>query len=199
VHQDVNFLHVYGVRFCGCMSSRFTRLQSVHCTWQEKPYVRFSCNTGGAMGMNMVTKGAHNVIEFLTYDFPYMDVIGISGDAILRLKNSRFIGLITSSRTTCCSELDRGTWQISSLKGSNQRRDRERELTRGTRSTSSSYTICDMMLNMLKNLTVYAVAGSLGRFKAHASNIVFDVFIAIFQDPAQNMESSQCITMMENH
>ncbi|KAF2588532.1 hypothetical protein F2Q70_00038251 [Brassica cretica] len=31
------------------------------------------------MGMNMVTKGVHNVIEFLTYDFPYMDVIGISG------------------------------------------------------------------------------------------------------------------------
>ncbi|CDY28685.1 BnaCnng05710D [Brassica napus] len=29
------------------------------------------------MGMNMVTKGVHTVIEYLTYDFPYMDVIGI--------------------------------------------------------------------------------------------------------------------------
>ncbi|KAH0899862.1 hypothetical protein HID58_049430 [Brassica napus] len=29
-------------------------------------------------------------------------------------------------------------------------------------------------LNLLKNLTVYVVAGSLGRFKSHASNIVFD-------------------------
>ncbi|KAF2565073.1 hypothetical protein F2Q70_00018549 [Brassica cretica] len=29
-------------------------------------------------------------------------------------------------------------------------------------------------LNILKNLTVYVVAGSLGRFKSHASNIVFD-------------------------
>ena len=46
-------------------------------------------------------------------------------------------------------------------------------------------------LNILKNLTIYAVAGSLGRFKSHASNIVFDVFIATCQDPAQNMESSQ--------
>ncbi|CAN7116488.1 unnamed protein product [Brassica rapa subsp. narinosa] len=99
------------------------------------------------MGMNMVTKGAHNVIEFLTYDFPYMDVIGISGEFLF----------------VC-------------------------------------YCVAVLVeLNMLKNLTVYAVAGSLGRFKAHASNIVFDVFIAIFQDPAQNMESSQCITMMENH
>ncbi|KAL0770201.1 hypothetical protein Bca101_035351 [Brassica carinata] len=32
---------------------------------------------------------------------------------------------------------------------------------------------------------------SLGRFKSHVSNIVFDVFIATCQDPAQNMESSQ--------
>ncbi|KAH0889966.1 hypothetical protein HID58_052395 [Brassica napus] len=29
-------------------------------------------------------------------------------------------------------------------------------------------------LNILKNLTVYVVAGSLGRFKSYASNIVFD-------------------------
>uniref|UniRef100_A0A0D3B3G6 Uncharacterized protein n=1 Tax=Brassica oleracea var. oleracea TaxID=109376 RepID=A0A0D3B3G6_BRAOL len=29
-------------------------------------------------------------------------------------------------------------------------------------------------LNILKNLTVYVIACSLGRFKSHASNIVFD-------------------------
>lgn len=52
-------------------------------------------------------------------------------------------------------------------------------------------------LNMLKNLTGSAVAGSLGGFNAHASNIVSAVFIATGQDPAQNVESSQCITMME--
>lgn len=52
-------------------------------------------------------------------------------------------------------------------------------------------------LNMLKNLTGSAVAGSLGGFNAHASNIVSAVFIATGQDPAQNVESSHCITMME--
>lgn len=52
-------------------------------------------------------------------------------------------------------------------------------------------------LNMLKNLAGSAVAGSLGGFNAHASNIVSAVFIATGQDPAQNVESSQCITMME--
>ncbi|CAN7008866.1 unnamed protein product [Brassica rapa subsp. trilocularis] len=110
------------------------------------------------MGMNMVTKGAHNVIEFLTYDFPYMDVIGISGEFLFVCYCGRLVNLVLNLNVAVLVEL-----------------------------------------NMLKNLTVYAVAGSLGRFKAHASNIVFDVFIAIFQDPAQNMESSQCITMMENH
>lgn len=52
-------------------------------------------------------------------------------------------------------------------------------------------------LNMLKNLTGSAIAGALGGFNAHASNIVSAVFIATGQDPAQNIESSHCITMME--
>lgn len=52
-------------------------------------------------------------------------------------------------------------------------------------------------LNMLKNLTGSAVAGALGGFNAHAANIVSAIFIATGQDPAQNIESSHCITMME--
>ncbi|CAN7070349.1 unnamed protein product [Brassica oleracea var. botrytis] len=96
------------------------------------------------MGMDMVTKGVHNVIEFLSDDSPDMDVIEIS---IIR-----------------------------------------REIGNKVLKTSVSGLV---ELNILKNLTVYVVAGSLGRFKSHASNIVFDVFIATCQDPAQNMESSQ--------
>jgi hydroxymethylglutaryl-CoA reductase (NADPH) len=52
-------------------------------------------------------------------------------------------------------------------------------------------------LNMLKNLTGSALAGVLGGFNAHASNIVSAIYIATGQDPAQNVESSHCITMME--
>lgn len=52
-------------------------------------------------------------------------------------------------------------------------------------------------LNIIKNLAGSAVAGALGGFNAHASNIVSAVFIATGQDPAQNVESSHCITMME--
>ncbi|KAF9599252.1 hypothetical protein IFM89_036550 [Coptis chinensis] len=52
-------------------------------------------------------------------------------------------------------------------------------------------------LNMLKNLTGSAIAGAFGGFNAHASNIISAVFIATGQDPAQNIESSHYITMME--
>ncbi|CAF1759462.1 unnamed protein product [Brassica napus] len=84
------------------------------------------------MGMEMVTKGVHNVIEFLSDDSPDTDVIGISGEdmAIIRRKIGNKV-LKTS---------------VSGL----------------------------VELNILKNLTVYVVAGSLGGFKSHARNIMFD-------------------------
>merc|ERR1719330_2981 len=52
-------------------------------------------------------------------------------------------------------------------------------------------------VNTDKNLIGSAVAGSIGGFNAHAANIVTAVFLATGQDPAQNVESSNCITIME--
>ena len=51
-------------------------------------------------------------------------------------------------------------------------------------------------LNTSKNLIGSAMAGSIGGFNAHASNIVTAIFLATGQDPAQNVESSNCITIM---
>ena len=52
-------------------------------------------------------------------------------------------------------------------------------------------------LNIVKNLSGSAMAGALGGFNAHASNTVSAIYLATGQDPAQNVESSNCITMME--
>ena len=52
-------------------------------------------------------------------------------------------------------------------------------------------------LNNKKNLVGSAMAGSVGGFNAHAANILTAMFLATGQDPAQNVESSMCITLME--
>merc|ERR1712038_1431863 len=52
-------------------------------------------------------------------------------------------------------------------------------------------------VNVNKNLIGSAVAGVVGGFNAHASNIVSAVFLATGQDPAQNVESSNCMTLIE--
>ncbi|KAG5457434.1 MAG: YML075Cp-like protein [Olpidium bornovanus] len=54
-----------------------------------------------------------------------------------------------------------------------------------------------VQLNISKNLVGSAMAGSVGGFNAHAANILTAVYIATGQDPAQNVESSNCITLME--
>ncbi|CAK4104750.1 unnamed protein product [Aphanomyces euteiches] len=52
-------------------------------------------------------------------------------------------------------------------------------------------------LNIQKNLIGSAMAGSLGGFNAQAANILTAIFLATGQDPAQNVESSSCMTTME--
>jgi hydroxymethylglutaryl-CoA reductase (NADPH) len=51
-------------------------------------------------------------------------------------------------------------------------------------------------LNVSKNLVGSAMAGSVGGFNAHAANLVTAIFLATGQDPAQNVESSNCMTLM---
>ncbi|KAK1307327.1 3-hydroxy-3-methylglutaryl-coenzyme A reductase 1 [Acorus calamus] len=158
-------------------SSRFARLQSIQCALAGKNlYMRFTCSTGDAMGMNMVSKGVQNVLDFLQNDFPDMDIISISGNFCSDKKPAAVNWIEGRGKSVVCEAVIK------------------EDVVRKVLKTSVPALV---ELNMLKNLAGSAVAGALGGFNAHASNIVSAVFIATGQDPAQNVESSHCITMME--
>ncbi|KAF0929233.1 hypothetical protein E2562_016461 [Oryza meyeriana var. granulata] len=158
-------------------SSRFARLQGVKCALAGRNlYMRFSCSTGDAMGMNMVSKGVQNVLDYLQDDFPDMDVISISGNFCSDKKSAAVNWIEGRGKSMVCEAVIK------------------EEVVKKVLKTNVQSLV---ELNVVKNLAGSAVAGALGGFNAHASNIVTAIFIATGQDPAQNVESSQCITMLE--
>ncbi|XP_062072971.1 3-hydroxy-3-methylglutaryl-coenzyme A reductase 2 [Humulus lupulus] len=161
----------------GTLSIVFNRLQGIQCAIAGKNvYIRFTCSTGDAMGMNMVSKGVQNVLDFLQNDFHDMDVIGISGNFCSDKKPAAVNWIEGHGTSVVCEAVI------------------NEEVVKKVLKTNIHALV---ELNMLKNLVGSAIAGALGGYNAHASNIVSAVFIATGQNPAQNIESSHCITMME--
>uniref|UniRef100_A0A0D9X9P4 3-hydroxy-3-methylglutaryl coenzyme A reductase n=1 Tax=Leersia perrieri TaxID=77586 RepID=A0A0D9X9P4_9ORYZ len=158
-------------------SSRFARLQGVQGAMAGRNlYMRFSCFTGDAMGMNMVSKGVQNVLDYLQDDFPDMDVISISGNFCSDKKPAAVNWIEGRGKSVVCEAVIK------------------EDVVKKVLKTNVQSLV---ELNVIKNLAGSAVAGALGGFNAHASNIVTAIFIATGQDPAQNVESSHCITMLE--
>ncbi|KAH0881102.1 hypothetical protein HID58_068496 [Brassica napus] len=84
------------------------------------------------MGMDMVTKGVHNVIEFLSDDSPDMDVIGISGEFLLYVIDSFFSDINKPAAVNCieghgkphhlcCCRLSRSALKLMEAINSNHR------------------------------------------------------------------------------
>lgn len=157
--------------------SRFARLQKIDCALAGRNlYIRFECSTGDAMGMNMVSKGVQNTLEFLQRLFPDMEVLSISGNYCADKKPTAVNWIQGRGKSVVCEAIIPGTVVRQVLKASVESL---------------------VELNTVKNLVGSAMAGSVGGFNAHAANIVTAVYIATGQDPAQNVESSHCITIME--
>ncbi|KAI9222537.1 hydroxymethylglutaryl-coenzyme A reductase-domain-containing protein [Blastocladiella britannica] len=174
LESDVGYVAVKAA-FDG--TSRFARLQRLQCAVAGRLlYVRFTTVTGDAMGMNMISKGCEAGLALLVREFPTAHVVALSGNyctdkkpAAINWIEGRGKSVVASARVTA-------------------------KIVRTVLKTSVEALVA---VNTKKNLIGSAMAGSIGGFNAHAANILTAVYLATGQDPAQNVESSQCITLME--
>jgi len=139
-------------------------------------YIRLRCFSGDAMGMNMISKGSLAVIEYLRNVFPELSLVALSGN------------LCTDKKAAAMNWIEgRGKSVVIEA-------TIPRDVVRSTLKTTVQAIV---VANVNKNLIGSAMAGVVGGFNAHAANNVTAVFLATGQDPAQNVESSNCITLME--
>ncbi len=159
-------------------TSRFARLQSMKTALAGTYlYIRFKTTTGDAMGMNMISKGVECALQVMAQEsgFEDMSVISVSGNFCTDKKPAAINWIDGRGKSVVAEAIIPGDIIRSVLK---------------------SDVNALVELNTSKNLIGSAMAGSIGGFNAHASNIVTAIFLATGQDPAQNVESSNCITTM---
>lgn len=158
-------------------TSRFARLQNIKCAMAGRTlFVRFATRTGDAMGMNMISKATEKALETLSKEFPQMVVLALSGNYCTDKKPAAINWIEGRGKSIVAEAVVPGKIVKTVLK-------------------TTVEALCN--LNTKKNLVGSAMAGSVGGFNAHAANILTAVFLATGQDPAQNVESSNCMTLME--
>lgn len=159
-------------------TSRFARLQSMKTALAGTYlYIRFKTTTGDAMGMNMISKGVEHALKIMSTEagFDDMAIISVSGNYCTDKKPAAINWVDGRGKSVVAEAIIPADVVHSVLK---------------------SNVNALVELNTSKNLIGSAMAGSIGGFNAHAANVVTAIFLATGQDPAQNVESSNCITVM---
>merc|ERR1711871_946284 len=132
--------------------------------------------SGDAMGMNMVSKGCLKAIEVIEEQYPDLVLVAISGNFCCDKKPAAVNWIMGRGKSIVVEAIIPADIVKSVLKSN----------------------VDDMIkTSKEKCLIGSAMAGSVGGFNAHAANIVAAVFLATGQDPAQVVESANCITLME--
>ncbi|KAJ8101920.1 hydroxymethylglutaryl-coenzyme A reductase-domain-containing protein [Lipomyces tetrasporus] len=160
-------------------TSRFARLSSLKTAIAGTMlFIRFRTTTGDAMGMNMISKGTEYALNVMAESagFPDMEVVSVSGNYCTDKKPAAINWIEGRGKSVVAEAIIPGDVVRTVLK---------------------SDVDALVELNVSKNLVGSAMAGSVGGFNAQAANIVTAIFIATGQDPAQNVESSNCITLMK--
>jgi len=160
-------------------TSRFARLQTIKTALAGTYlFIRFRTTTGDAMGMNMISKGVEYALHVMSTEcgFDDMFIVSVSGNYCTDKKPAAINWIEGRGKSIVAEAIIPAAVVKSVLK---------------------SDVDALVELNISKNLIGSAMAGSVGGFNAHAANIVTAVFLATGQDPAQNVESSNCITVMK--
>lgn len=158
-------------------TSRFARLQRLHISLAGRNlYIRFQSRTGDAMGMNMISKGTEKALARLQEVFPELHILAVSGNYCTDKKPSAINWIEGRGKSVVCEAVIPAKVVKEVLK---------------------TTTEAMIEVNINKNLVGSAMAGSIGGYNAHAANIVTAIYIACGQDAAQNIGSSNCITLME--
>jgi hydroxymethylglutaryl-CoA reductase (NADPH) len=158
-------------------ASRFSRLKEIHPVVAGRTiHLRFKATSGDAMGMNMLCKGVDSALKLILETFPEAELLSLSGNMCTDKKSSAINWIEGRGKSVVCEA------KISE------------EIVQKVLKTTIDRLID---VNWNKNLVGSALAGSIGGFNAHAANVVSAVFLATGQDVAQNVESSNCMTLME--
>lgn len=161
-------------------TSRFARLDKMKTAMAgTNLYVRFKTTTGDAMGMNMISKGVEHALNVMRNDagFDDMNIVSLSGNYCIDKKAAAI------------------NWIDGRGKGVVAEAIIPAEIVKSVLKSDVDSLI---ELNVSKNFIGSAMAGAIGGFNAHAANIVAAMFLATGQDPAQVVESANCITIMKN-
>jgi len=159
-------------------TSNYARLQTMKTALAgTNLYIRFKTTTGDAMGMNMISKGVEYALDVMKNEgFEDMTIVSVSGNYCIDKKPAAINWIDGRGKSVVAEAIIPGDVVKSVLK-------------------TDVETMVE--LNVNKNLIGSAMAGSVGGFNAQAANIVAAVFIATGQDPAQVVESANCITIMK--